>query len=132
MAALAIAELSTTEAIATCVSCLLCRGLFRAKPQCLNAINGFASIVPEKAVETQALCTAASPERGCGGAGNCWIKHDQGYCRVRELLALSRLIFAWPYGACAGSWCVGAATLLCGAYDVCAAAAGFAVRSSQV
>ena len=28
MTALAIAELSTTEAIATCVSCLLCRSLF--------------------------------------------------------------------------------------------------------
>ena len=100
MAALAIAELSTTEAIATCMSCLLCRGLFRAKPQCLNAINGFASIVPEKAVETQALCTAASPERGYGGAGNCRIKHDRGFCRVHELFALPRLAFVRPCGVC--------------------------------
>ena len=32
MAALAIAELSTTEAFAACMSCLLCRGLFSFDP----------------------------------------------------------------------------------------------------
>ena len=64
--------------------------------------------------------------RRCDGAGNCRIKRDRGYCRVRELFALPRLVFVWPYGACARSSCVDAATLLGGAYDVCAAAAGFA------
>ena len=48
------------------------------------------------------------------------------YCRVRELFALPRLVFVRSYGACARSRCVGAATLLGGAYDVSAAAAGFA------
>ena len=32
VAALAIAELSTAEAIAACMSCLLCRGLFSCGP----------------------------------------------------------------------------------------------------
>ena len=32
VAALAIAELSTTEAFAACMSCLLCRGLFSRGP----------------------------------------------------------------------------------------------------
>ena len=48
------------------------------------------------------------------------------YCRVRELFALPRLVFVRSYGACARSRCVGAATLLGGAYDVCSAVAGFA------
>ena len=45
---------------------------------------------------------------------------------MHELFALPRLVFVRPYNACARSWCVGAATLLGGAYGVCAAAAGFA------
>jgi hypothetical protein len=36
--------------------------------------------------------------RRCGGAGNCRIKHDRGYCRTRELLALLRLVFGRPCG----------------------------------
>ena len=45
---------------------------------------------------------------------------------MHELFALPRLVFVRPYSACARSCCVGAATLLGGAYGVCAAAAGFA------
>ena len=45
---------------------------------------------------------------------------------MRELFALPRLVFVRPYGACTRSLFVGAAALLGGASDVCAAAAGFA------
>jgi hypothetical protein len=34
-----------------------------------------------------------------GGAGNCWIKHDRGFCRVHVLFALPRLAFVRSYGA---------------------------------
>ena len=54
------------------------------------------------------------------------MKHDRGFCRVHELIALPRLVFTWAYGAYARSRCVGAAALLGGAHDVCTAAAGFA------
>ena len=45
---------------------------------------------------------------------------------MHKLFALPRLVFVRPYGACTRSLFVGAAALLGGAYDVCAAAAGFA------
>ena len=45
---------------------------------------------------------------------------------MHERFALPRLAFVRPYSACARSRCAGAAMLLGGAYDVCAAAAGFA------
>ena len=64
--------------------------------------------------------------RRCGGAGNCRIKHDRGFCRVHELLALPRLVFRWPDGVYALSRCVGATALLSGARAVCTAATGFA------
>jgi len=40
--------------------------------------------------------------------------------------AAPRLVFTWPFGACARSRCVGAAALLSGARAVCTAATGFA------
>ena len=40
--------------------------------------------------------------------------------------AAPRLVFTWPFGACARSRCVGAAALLSGARAVCTAASGFA------
>jgi hypothetical protein len=45
---------------------------------------------------------------------------------MHELFALQRLVFVRPFGACTRLRCVSAAALLGGAYDVCAAAAGFA------
>ena len=45
---------------------------------------------------------------------------------MRELFALPRLVFVWPYGVCTRKRCVGAALLLSGPHDVCTAAAGFA------
>ena len=45
---------------------------------------------------------------------------------MHELFGPPRLIFMWPYGACARSRCVGAAALLSGARAVCTAASGFA------
>jgi len=89
------------------------------------------------AIATRACSNAARP--GVCFAHSCstearWLrrrwqslnKHKQSYCRARKLFALPRLVFVWPYGACARSRCVGAAALLGGAYGVCTAAAGFA------
>jgi hypothetical protein len=45
---------------------------------------------------------------------------------VHELFAVPRLVVVWSCGACTRYRCVGAATLLGGACDVCTAAAGFA------
>ena len=35
-------------------------------------------------------CTAAPPQRGCGGAGNRLIKRNRGFCCTHELFALLR------------------------------------------
>ena len=91
--------------------------VFWPRSRCMDAATLFS--------ETRALCTAASPERGCGGAGDCRIKHDRGICRARELFALPRLVFVLPYGVCTRSRCVGAAALLSGVRAVCTAAIGF-------
>ena len=71
--------------------------------------------------QARALLTAApSDARWLRRRWHCRIKHDRGFCRTRELFALPRLVFVLPCGVCTRSRCVCAATLLGGAYDVCA------------
>jgi hypothetical protein len=71
-------------------------------------------------------CTAAAGFAGVAALAIARMNHDRGICRTRDLFVLPRLVFVRPYGVCTRLRCVGAATLLGGAYDVCAAAAGFA------
>ena len=91
-------DLSTTEAIAAFMSCLLCRGLFSCGP---------AVFVHDNYARVQRRCPAGCMLvhncywiRRCGDDAKSRIKHDRGYCRVHELFALPRLVFVWPCGVC--------------------------------
>jgi hypothetical protein len=99
VAALAIAELSTTEAFAACMSCLLCRGLLSRGPAVFVHDND--AWVQRRCSAGRMMCVCSCRWiRRCGGAGNCRIKHDRGICRTRELFALPRLVFVRPCGVC--------------------------------
>ena len=124
VAALAIAELSTTEAFAARMIRLLVCGLF----SCVAMMH-----VHNSDAWVQLCCSAGRVLRAqlppdsqvCGGAGSCRVKHNRGLCRTRNPFAVPRLVFVRGYGACMRCGCVGAALLLSGAYAACTAATGF-------
>ena len=124
VAALAVAELSTTEACAARAIRLLCRGLF----SCVAMVH-----VCDADAWVQLCCSAGRMLRAqlppdsqvCGGAGNCRVKHNRGLCRTRDPFAVPRLVFVRGYGACTQFRCVGAALLLSGARAACTAGTGF-------
>ena len=96
---LANAELSTTEAFAASMSCLLCCGLFSCGPAVFVHDND-AWVQRRCLYGAYDVCAAAAGFADVAVAGNCRIKHDRGICRVHELFALPRLVFVRPCGAC--------------------------------
>ena len=97
VAALTIAELSTTETFAACTSCLLCRGLFSC---------GHAVFEPDDDAWLQRRCPAgrimcAQDVAGFAGAALAiadLIQHDRDIRRTHALFALPRLVFVRPCG----------------------------------
>ena len=122
--ALAIAELSTTEAFAARMIRLLVCGLF----SCVAMMH-----VHNSDAWVQLCCSAGRVLRAqlppdsqvCGGAGSCRVKHNRGLCRTRDPFAVPRLVFVRGYGACTHFRCVGAALLFSGARAAYTAATGF-------
>ena len=89
MTALAIAELSTTEAFAACTSCLLCRDLF----PCVATVRvrDCNSRVQRRCLVGHLLYTvytAASPELGCSFRGNA----ELSPARQVQLAAVPKLL----------------------------------------
>jgi hypothetical protein len=100
VAALAIAELSTSETFAARTSCLLCSGLFSC---------GHAGFEHDDDAWLQRRCPAgrimcAQDAAGFAGVAALaiaeLIKHDRDICRTHELFALPRLVFVRPCGVC--------------------------------
>jgi hypothetical protein len=93
VAALAIAGLSTTKAIAACASCLLCRGLFSRGPTVRVRDRG--AWVQQRCSVGRMMCAQLPLDsqfavRRCDGAGNCLVLATtrQGFTRARNKLTV--------------------------------------------
>jgi hypothetical protein len=129
VAALAIAELSTTEAFAARTIRLPCRILFLRGATVL--MRDRDAWVQQRCSAGRVLCAQLPPDSQVWRRRHCRTKHDRGFCRTHDPFAVPRLVFTRRYGAYARSRCVGAAALLSGARAVCTAASGFAGLAAQ-
>jgi hypothetical protein len=86
VAALAIAELSTTDDFAACMSCLLCRGLFSCGPSVFVHDNDawVQRRCPAGRVLWAQLLLDSQVWRRC-------YMRNGGFCSTRELFGLPRL-----------------------------------------
>ena len=120
VAALAIAELSTTEAFAARASCLLCHGLLSCG--LVVFVHDSDAWAQRRCSAGRMMCAQLALDRRCDGAGNSRIKHDhRGICREHENFAQPRLVFVCGFGACGRLQHARAATLLGKACGVCTA-----------
>ena len=80
---LAIAELSTTEAFAACMSCLLCRGLFSCAATVLERDQ---DAWVQRRCPARCMLFAQLPLDSQVWPSNCRIKHDQGIAASTSFL----------------------------------------------
>ena len=93
---------------------------FRAALRCLHTITMRGC---SGAAQRAGCCVHSCHRiRRCGGAGNCRIKHDRGFCRAHELLTAARLACGCSCIILRRSQYARAATLLGKACALCTAA----------
>jgi hypothetical protein len=95
-------NLSTTEAFAASMSCLLCRGLLSCGPAVFEH-DGDAWVQRRCSVGRMMCARLPLDSQVWRALAIAEFKHDRGFCRVHELFALPRLAFERRYSACARS-----------------------------